>query len=66
MAVRLDTPGDAQPVAVEARAETWEAHASAASGQSFMRYGDGDRWLDLAGDPSTADANVCLKAYARK
>jgi hypothetical protein len=31
-----------------------------------MRYGDGDPWLDFADDPSTADANVCLKAYAGK
>ena len=27
---------------------------------------DGDPWLDFADDPSTADANVCLKAYAGK
>lgn len=66
VAVRLDTPGDTQPVAIEAPAETWEAHATAQSGQSFMRYGDGDRWVDLAGDPSTAHTNVCLKAYAGK
>jgi len=66
VAVRLDTPGDAQPIAIEAPAETWEARATAKAGQSFMRYGDGDRWVDLAGDPSTAHANVCLKAYARK
>jgi C1A family cysteine protease len=66
VAVRLVTPGDPQPVAIEAPAESWEAGAAAAAGQSFMRYGDDDRWLDFAGDPSTADANVCLKAYARK
>ena len=66
VAVRLDTPGDAQPVAVEAPAESWESRAAAQAGQSFMRYGDGDRWIDFADDPSTADANVCLKAYARK
>jgi C1A family cysteine protease len=66
VAVRLDTGGDALPVAVEAPAETWEKGAAAKAGQSFMRYGDGDIWVDLAGDPLTADANVCLKAYARK
>jgi C1A family cysteine protease len=66
VAVRLDTPGDAQPIAVEAPAETWEKGAAAKAGQSFMRYGDGDPWLDFADDPSTADANVCLKAYAGK
>jgi C1A family cysteine protease len=66
VAVRLDTPDDALPVAVEAPAESWEKGAAAKAGQSFMRYGDGDAWVDLAGDPSTTDANVCLKAYARK
>ena len=66
VAVRLDTPGDAEPVAIEAPAETWEKGAAAKAGQSFMRYGDGDPWLDFADDPSTADANVCLKAYAGK
>ena len=66
VAVRLDTPGDAQPVAVEAPAESWESHAMAKAGQSFMRYGDGDKWVDLTSDPSTTDANVCLKAYAHK
>ncbi len=66
VAVRLDTAGDAQPVAIEAPAESWEARATAAAGQSFMRYGDGDRWVDFAADPSTAGANVCLKAYAGK
>jgi hypothetical protein len=66
VAVRLDTPDDALPVAVEAPAESWEKGAAAKAGQSFMRYGDGDTWVDLAGDPSTTDANVCLKAYARK
>jgi len=66
VAVRLDTPGVAQPVAVEAPAEKWEKSAAAKAGQSFMRYGDGDRWVDFADDPVTANANVCLKAYARK
>jgi C1A family cysteine protease len=66
VAVRLDAPGDAQPAAVESPAESWEKGAAAKAGQSFMRYGDGDPWVDLAGDPATADANVCLKAYARK
>jgi C1A family cysteine protease len=64
VAVRLDTPGDAQPIAIEARAKSFGAHAVAKAGQSFMRYGDRDGWVDLASDPSTRNANVCLKAYA--
>jgi hypothetical protein len=66
IAVRLVTPGETHPIAVEARVETWEKGAVAKAGQSFMRYGDRDRWLDLASDPSTANASVCLKAYARQ
>jgi C1A family cysteine protease len=66
VAVRLDTPGDAQPIAIEAPAESWESGAEAGPGQSYMRYGDGDPWVDLAVNATTADTNVCLKAYARK
>jgi len=66
VAVRLDTPGDAQPIAIEARAETWEKGAVAKAGQSFMRYGDGDAWFDLSKNHAYPNANVCLKAYARQ
>ena len=66
VAVRVVTPGSGQPIAVERPVESWESHAAARAGQSFMRYGDGDTWLDLAQDGQNPDANVCLKAYARK
>ena len=66
VAVRVHTPGDAQPIAVEEPAERWESGATAKPGQSFMRSGDGDAWTDLHGDPSTTNANVCLKAYAHR
>ena len=46
--------------------ERWESRAVAQAGQSYMRYGDGDAWFDLAKDAENTDANVCLKAYARK
>lgn len=66
VAARLVTPGSAQPIAVERPSETWESKAMARSGQSFMRNTDTDQWVDLAQDTQNPDANVCLKAYARK
>jgi C1A family cysteine protease len=68
VAVRLVTPGSAQPMAVEAPStgDSYLNHAVAATGQSFMRYGDTEKWVDLAEDTDNPDANVCLKAYARK
>ena len=64
VAVRIVAPGETYPIAVERPMETWESRAVAAAGQSYMRYGDGDDWLDLADDAE--NANVCLKAYAGK
>ena len=66
VAVRIVAPGENYPIAVERPAETWEAGASAGAGQSYMRCEDGDAWFDLADDADNADANVCLKAYARQ
>ena len=64
VAVRVCTPGETRPIAVERPAERWESRAVAKEGQSFMRSADGDPWYDLADDAENADANVCLKAYA--
>ncbi|MCX6372713.1 MAG: lectin like domain-containing protein [Actinobacteria bacterium] len=66
VAVRVVAPGEAYPIAVELPLETWESRAVAGAGQSYMRYGDDDTWFDLAADAESADANVCLKAYARQ
>ena len=66
VAVRLVAPGETSPIAVERPMERWESRAVAEAGQSYMRYGDGDPWFDLANDAENADANVCLKAYAGK
>ena len=66
IAVRIVAPGDTHPIAVERPMERWESRAVAQAGQSYMRYGDGDAWFDLANDAQNPDANVCLKAYARK
>ena len=66
VAVRIVAPGETDPIAIERPAERWESRAAAEAGQSYMRYGDGDAWFDLADDAENADANVCLKAYARQ
>jgi C1A family cysteine protease len=71
VALRMVTPGTSQPIAVESRSlegepQTWLSHAVAKAGQSFMRNGDTDKWVDLALDTQNPDANVCLKAFARK
>lgn len=62
VAVRLISPGETYPVAVERPADTWQSGATARAGQSFMSS-DGVAWTDLHG--VDALANVCLKAYAR-
>jgi len=66
VAVRLVTPGSAQPMAIEAPSsgDPSLSHAVAKAGQSFMRYGDRDKWVDLAQNTDDPNANVCLKAYA--
>jgi len=66
IAVRLVAPGETHPIAVERPMERWESRAAAEAGQSYMRYGDGDAWFDLANDALNPDTNVCLKAYALK
>jgi hypothetical protein len=66
VAVRLVAPGETSPIAVERPMKRWESRAVAEAGQSYMRYGDGDPWFDLANDAENTDANVCLKAYAVK
>ncbi len=69
MAIRLVSPGktvaDRSPMAIENPAAKWMSGAVAAPGQSFMSP-NGRHWTDLnAGHPS-AQANVCLKAFAVK
>jgi hypothetical protein len=66
IAVRIVAPGETNPIAVERPMKLWESRAVAEAGQSYMRYGDGDPWFDLANDAQNPDANVCLKAYARQ
>jgi hypothetical protein len=67
VAIHLISPGttaaDRSPIAIENPAARWMAGAVARPGQSYMSL-DGRRWTDLnAGKPS-AQASVCLKAFA--
>lgn len=64
IAVRLRTPGDTRPLAVEAPTSPWMSAATAKPGQSFVRR-DGGHWRDLTTLPHMQSANVCLKAFAR-
>jgi hypothetical protein len=66
VALRLVTGDSTAPIAVERPSESWESKAAAKAGQSFMRNADADAWTDLTLDTDNPDANICLKAYARK
>ena len=69
VAVHLVSPGttaaDRSPIAIENPATRWMAGAVARPGQSFMSL-DGRHWTDLNADKPSAQANVCLKAFATK
>ncbi|MEI6724767.1 MAG: lectin like domain-containing protein [Actinomycetes bacterium] len=69
VAIRLVSPGttaaDRSPLAIENPAARWMAGAVAAAGQSFMSP-DGRHWTDLNAAHPSAQANVCLKAFATR
>ena len=60
--MRLTTPGYNYPIPVERPFTGYTSAAVAASGQSYISA-SGTSWTDLA--QSTANANVCLKAFAQ-
>jgi C1A family cysteine protease len=61
VAVKLISPGYAWPLAYECPIAGYSDAASAAPGQSYFSS-NGTIWTDLT--TRTANANVCLKAYA--
>jgi C1A family cysteine protease len=61
VAMRLTSPGNGYPIAVEKAVTGFSSGATAAPGQSFTSR-DGSTWADLADYDSSA--NVCLKAYS--
>jgi hypothetical protein len=67
VAVRLISPGttpaDNSPMAIENPAAQWMAGAVANPGQSYMSA-DGRHWKDLNANHPSAQASVCLKAFA--
>ena len=66
VAIRLVSPGKTaaafSPMAIENPAAKWISGAVAAPGESYMSP-NGRHWTDLNAHPS-AQANVCLKAFA--
>jgi C1A family cysteine protease len=60
VAVRVTTPGWADPVPVEAPSGLISPRARA--GQSYVSV-DGSSWTDLTGRTGLSRANVCLKAF---
>jgi len=69
VAVHLVSPGttaaDRSPIAIENPAARWMAGAVARPGQSYMSL-DGRHWKDLNANHPSAQASVCLKAFAAK
>jgi C1A family cysteine protease len=62
IAVKLVTPGDTHPLAIERPgAKLWMSGATARLGQSFVSR-NGSRWIDSC--TVRADSNVCIKAFA--
>jgi C1A family cysteine protease len=61
VAMRLTSPGNGYPIAVEKAVTGFSSSATASPGQSFVSS-DGSSWVDLTGWDSTA--NVSLKAYS--
>jgi len=61
VAVKLTTPGNTYPLAIEYPAAGYSSAASASPGQSFVSW-NGTTWDDVT--LWKPGANVCLKAYA--
>jgi C1A family cysteine protease len=62
VAVKLTSPGEAYPLAMERPARSWMRGASAAARESYVSR-DGSRWTDAT--RVRANSSVCLKAFAQ-
>lgn len=58
--VKLDSPGETHPLAVEHPTAAWQKGATARRGQSYMSH-DGVTWSGLI--RYAPNANVCIKAF---
>jgi hypothetical protein len=61
VAVKLVSPGERYPLAIEYPARSWMSGATARKGQSYISW-NGTRWKDLT--TVYRRSNVCLKAFA--
>ena len=61
VAVKFNTPGYNYPVAIEYPQADYSSAATASPGQSYVSA-NGTTWYDLTS--SSANTNVCIKAYA--
>ena len=62
VAIRLYSPGEDHPLAMERPARKWMRRATATRGESFMSR-NGTTWTDVTS--VRANASVCLKAFAQ-
>ena len=62
VAVRLDSPGEGYPLAIEYPRTAWMSGATARKGQSFVSR-NGKTWTDTTS--RYRRSNVCLKAFAQ-
>ena len=62
IAVKLVSPGETHPMAMERPAARWMSGARAKRGQSYLSR-NGSRWIDAS--RVRANSSVCIKAYAR-
>jgi C1A family cysteine protease len=61
VAVRLNSPRDGYPLAIERRATSWMQSAVAAAGESYVSR-DGAHWTDAT--KVRSNSSVCVKAFA--
>jgi hypothetical protein len=61
IAVKLVSPDETHPMAMERPARSWMSQATAKRDRSFLSR-NGSRWIDAT--TVRADSNVCLKAFA--
>lgn len=62
VAIKLASPGETYPLAIERPARAWMSGASARRGQSFVSR-NGSRWIDAT--TVKPGSNVCLKVFAQ-
>ncbi|MEI8083515.1 MAG: lectin like domain-containing protein, partial [Actinomycetes bacterium] len=62
VAVKVTTPGESNPIAVEQRITNWSDQAVASAGQGYYSL-NGTSWSDLTALSGHSNSSVCLKAF---